>query len=160
LSEGNITITNTTNTIQVLHIIAGANGFLGPSADFNLTGTIGVDSGTATLAGSFFADATNSLNGQGFNVTGTDLGDFLSAALVGPHSFSFNGSGFDPVLGPYGLAESLTLTLQPGAIVGVQNVSMDVAAVPEPSTWAMMGAGFAFIAFLGFKRKREARFAV
>ena len=54
LSEGNITITNTTGTVQTLDIIAGANGFLGPSSLFNLTGTIGVDSGSATLGGSFF----------------------------------------------------------------------------------------------------------
>ena len=71
----------------------------------------------------------------------TDIGDFLSTLLTGPKSFSFNGSGVDAVTGPYGLAESLTLTLQPGAIVGVQNVSMDVSAIPEPSTWAMGIAG-------------------
>jgi hypothetical protein len=27
-------------------------------------------------------------------------------------------------------------------------------AVPEPSTWAMMGLGFGFLAFAGYKRKR------
>jgi hypothetical protein len=160
LSEGNITITNTTGTIQVLHIIAGANGYLGPSIDFNLTGTIGVDSGTATLGGSFFADQTNSLNGTSLSVTGADLGDFLSAALTGPHSFSFNGTGVDSLIGTYGLAESLTLTLAPGAIVGVQNVSMDVATVPEPSTWAMMGVGFALMGLFGLRKRRQPRFAV
>ena len=162
LSEGNITITNTTNTVQVLHIVAGANGFAGPSSDFNLTGTIGVDSGSATLGGSFFADNANTLNGTAAGgVTGTDIGDFLSTLLTGPKSFSFNGSGVDAVTGPYGLAESLTLTLQPGAIVGVQNVSMDVSAIPEPSTWAMGIAGFALLGLLGLrKRNRTPRFAV
>ena len=65
--------------------------------------------------------------------------------------------------GPYGLAESLTLTLQPGAVVGVQNVSMDVSAIPEPSTWAMGIAGFGLIGLLGLrkrKRNRTPRFAV
>ena len=162
LSEGNITITNTTNTVQVLHIVAGANGFAGPSSDFNLTGTIGVDSGSATLGGSFFADNANTLNGTAAGgVTGTDIGDFLSTLLTGPKSFSFNGSGVDAVTGPYGLAESLTLTLQPGAVVGVQNVSMDVSAIPEPSTWVMMGGGFALLGLLGLrKRNRTPRFAV
>lgn len=161
LSEGNITITNTTNTVQTLDIIAGANGFLGSATNFLLTGTIGVDSGSATLGGSFFADATNSLNGSTTSVTGTDIGDFLSALLTGPHSFSFNGSGVDSVLGPYGMAETLTLTLQPGAIVGVQNVSMDVSGVPEPGTWAMGIAGFGLLGLLGLRRKRRTpRFAV
>jgi hypothetical protein len=161
LSEGNITITNTTGTVQVLNIIAGANGFLGPSANFLLTGTIGVDSGSATLGGSFFADGGNTLNGTATGVpTGTDIGDFLSGLLTGPHSFSFNGSGFDPVTGPYGLAESLSLTLQPGAIIGVQNVSMDASAVPEPSTWVLMGGGFALLGALGLRKRRTPRFAV
>jgi hypothetical protein len=160
LSEGNITITNTTNSVQVLHIIAGANGFLGPSSGFNLTGTIGVDTGSATLGGSFFVDNTNSLNGTVVGVPGgTDIGDFLSAALNGPHSFSFNGFGIDSVIGPYGLAESLTLTLQPFAVIGVQNVSMDASAVPEPKTWAMLGIGFGVMAFMGFKRSRKDRLA-
>ena len=161
LSEGNITITNTTNSVQVLRIIAGANGFLGDNTDFNLTGTIGVDTGSATLAGSFFADQSNSLNGLAgeFSVTGTDIGDFLSATLNGPHSFSFNGLGIDSVIGPYGLAESLTLTLQPFAVIGVQNISMDASAVPEPKTWAMLGVGFGVMAFMGFKRSRKDRLA-
>jgi hypothetical protein len=34
------------------------------------------------------------------------------------------------------------------------------SAVPEPSTWAMFIAGFGFIAALGWKRKRIARYAI
>jgi len=33
------------------------------------------------------------------------------------------------------------------------------ASVPEPSTWGMLSAGFAGLAFLGFKRGRKLRFA-
>ena len=62
--------------------------------------------------------------------------------------------------GTYGLAESLTLTLQPFAQIGVQSISMDaVGQVPEPSTWAMGLAGFAFLAFFGMKRARKDRLA-
>ena len=57
--------------------------------------------------------------------------------------------------GTYGLAESLTLTLQAGATIGVQSISMDASAVPEPSVWAMLGIGFAAMAVMGFKRKRN-----
>jgi hypothetical protein len=161
LTEANINIDNTTGTVQTLKIIAGANGYAGPTTGFTLTGTIGATLGGSDLVGQFFADATNSLNGQSLSVTGTLLDSFNSGALTGPQSFSFNGAGLDALLAPYGLAEELTLTLQPGASVFVQGVSMDaVNAVPEPSTWAMLIAGFGLIGALGWKRKRTPRFAV
>lgn len=34
------------------------------------------------------------------------------------------------------------------------------SGVPEPRTWAMLGLGFAAMAFLGVRRKRQARFAI
>ena len=159
ITENNVNITNTTNTTQTLHIIAGANGFFGPSDAFGLSATILTALGTSDLSGSFFADNSNSLNGTGFAITGTDIGDFNSGSLTGPHSFSFNSLGLDSVTGNYGLAESLTLTLQAGATIGVQSISMDVSAVPEPSTWAMGLAGFGFLAFVGLKRSRKDRLA-
>ena len=61
------------------------------------------------------------------------------------------------LLGPYGMAEKLVLTLQPGASVGVQGISMD-AVVPEPKTWAMLIIGFGLMAALGYKRARSPRF--
>jgi hypothetical protein len=160
LTEGNINIDNTTNTTQTLVVIAGANGYLGPSDGFGLSGTILTSLGTSDLMGSFFVDGGNTLNGLSTSVTGLDIGDFDSGTLSGPHSFSFNGSGLDNVLGPYGMAERLTLTLAPGAMIAVQSASMDASAVPEPRTWALMGLGFAAMAFFGFKRKREARYAI
>lgn len=155
LTEANINIDNTTGTIQTLKIIAGANGYLGPSDAFKLTGAIGVTLGGADLIGSFFTDQTNSLNGEGLTITGTQIGTFNSGALTGPESFSFNGLGASSLVSPYGLAEELTLTLAPGASVFVQGMSMDATkAVPEPSTWAMMGIGFGFLVW---KRRRAVR---
>ena len=160
ITENNVNIINTTSTVQVLRIIAGANGFLGATGGFGLSATILTALGTSDLSGSFFADPTNSLNGQGFVVNGVTLGSFDSGVLNGPHSFSFNGFAPDILTNPYGMAESLTLTLQPGAIIGVQSISMDaVSQVPEPSTWAMGLAGFAFLAFFGMKKARTDRLA-
>ena len=156
ITENNVNIINTTSTTQVLRIIAGANGFLGSNTDFGLSATILTALGKSDLSGSFFADQSNSLNGTGFTVTGTDIGDFDSGLLNGPHSFAFNALGLDSVTGPYGLAESLTLTLRPGAQIGVQSISMD-AAVPEPSTWAMFIAGFAFLGLMGARKVRQDR---
>jgi hypothetical protein len=160
ITENNVNIVNTTGTTQVLHIIAGANGFLGPSTGFGLSGTILTALGTADLAGSFFAAGDNALNGTTFSIDGVDVGNFDSGSLVGPHSFSFNGFGADALSGTYGLAESLTLTLGAGAQIGVQSISMDATnAVPEPSTWAMGIAGFAILAGMGWKRSRKDRLA-
>ena len=158
LREVNINIDNTTSTTQTLDIIAGANGFLGKGAAFKLSSTIFASNGASDLTGSFFVDSSNSLNGQTTGVTGADIKNFVSPDLLGPQSFSFNGFGSDLVSGPYGLAEELGLVLAPGAGVGVQGIGM--IAVPEPRSWALMGLGFAFMAFLGFRRSRTARYAI
>lgn len=155
LSEGNINVDNTTSSVQTLKLIAGANGYLGINGLFNLTGTIGVISGVSDLSGSFFADTANTLNGTNETVVGNLLNSFNSGALTGPFSFSKNETGFDLVHGPYGMAEELSLTLQPGAQIFVQGASMQAGAIPEPRTWALMGLGFAVMAFMGYKSRRN-----
>jgi hypothetical protein len=160
LTEANISIANTTGSAQTLKIIAGANGYVGPSDVFKLTGAIGATLGGSDLIGQFFVDPANTLNGEALSVVGTQIGSFDSGALTGPESFSFNGFGSLAVNTPYGLAEELTLTLAPGATVFIQGMSMDASAVPEPSTWALMGVGFGVMALLGLRKRRVPRFAV
>ena len=159
ITEGNINIDNTTGTVQTLHIIAGANGYPGPSAHFALTGGIVSTNGMSDLLGSFFVDGGNTLNGTNFGVVGNQLNAFNSGLLTGVDSFAFNGAGFDLVGGPYGLAERLDLTLQPFSGVAVQALSMEATAIPEPRTWAMMGIGSGLLAFMGFRRSRKNRLA-
>ena len=160
ITENNVNISNTTNSTQTLRIISGANGFFGPTSGLGLSATILTALGTSDLSGSFFSDTTNSLNGTTESVTGVDLANFDSGSLTGPHSFSFNDIVGDKLTGTYGLAESLTLTLQAGATIGVQSISMDAtSAVPEPSTWAMLLGGFAFMAFFGVRKARKDRLA-
>ena len=162
LNEANIQITNNDATAQTLRIILGANGFTGPSNAFKLSGAINLDSGGADLITQYFVDGANGLNGTSTGVTGLEVGTFDTGALTGNEAFSFNSFGFDGVLGPYGMAEGLTLTLQPGASVGIQGVSIEaVSGIPEPSTWVMMGGGFALLGLLGLrKRTKTPRFAV
>lgn len=157
LTTGQINIDNTTDMVQTLNIIAGANGYLGAEKGFTLTGTIGATSGVSDLSGMYFVDPGNTLNGTNETIIGAGIDSFDSLSLTGPKSFSFNGFGPDLVTGPYGLAERLTLTLQPGASVFVQGASMTASAVPEPKTWAMLVAGFALMGAMAFKRKRTAR---
>ena len=70
LTTAQLNIDNTTNTVQTLKIIAGANGFLGNDSVFKLTGAIGATFGTSDLFGQFFADGGNTLNGTNFGVVG------------------------------------------------------------------------------------------
>jgi hypothetical protein len=37
----------------------------------------------------------------------------------------------------------------------IDNVTVEVAAVPEPSTWAMLLLGFAGIGFMAYRRKSK-----
>lgn len=160
LTEGNIQVTNTDSTAQTLKIIAGANGYPGPSTTFALTGTIGVTAGMADFGVQYAVDSANSLNGTSETLVGTGINSFDSGSLTGPFSFSKNLIGIDGVLGPYGMAEELTLTLQPGASVFVQGASMEaVAVVPEPSTWAMALGGFGLLGLLGWRKARTNRLA-
>ncbi len=155
MTEANINIDNNTDSVQVLRIIGGVNGLFGVTKGFTLTGTVGGQNGVSDLVGAFFADGTNSLNGQSFTPFGDLLQTFDSGSLSGTQSFSFNGFGPDHLNGPYGLAESLTLTLQPGAGVFVQGMSMSASGVPEPKTWAMMGIGFGLMALMGYKSRKN-----
>ena len=159
LSEGNINIDNTTTTTQTLHILAGANGFLGPDGKFALSSTVINTGGTSDFSGSFFVDQNNVLNGLDTFPTGVDIANFDSGSLGVPQSFSFNGVGFDNVTTPYGMSEVLTLSLSPGASVAVQGISMEASAVPEPSTWAMLAIGFGFMAWGALTRKKIRSFA-
>jgi hypothetical protein len=60
-----------------------------------------------------------------------------------------------------GSVSSITLSIQDlnlnanGNDFGVANISL-VEAVPETATWAMMGVGFAGLAFAGSRRRRTA----
>ena len=160
LTEGNILISNTDATAQTIKIIAGANGFTPGASEFKLTGTIGVISGLADLGVQYAVDSANTLNGLNETLAGAVINSFDSGGLTGPFSFSKNLTGFDSVLGPYGMAEELTLTLQPGASIFVQGASMTASAVPEPGTWAMLLAGFGLVGALGLRKRRVPRFAV
>ena len=164
MTESNLFITNTTGSVQTLDILAGTNSFLGPNNAFNASATILIGTGSAELTGEFFVDPLNTLNGMNTGpVVGTQIGGtFDSGLLTGPFSFSSNSPDVPfSVTGLYGMAEELQLTLQPGAFIGVQSISMNATnAVPEPSTWAMLLGGFGLIGILGLRKRRVPRFAV
>jgi hypothetical protein len=57
------------------------------------------------------------------------------------------------------LITSITIgTIDPGLLVDIKQVSLNVSAVPEPSTWAMMILGFFGIGFMAYRSKKQGAF--
>ena len=111
ITVANINIDNTTDSVQTLKIIAGANGFLGPNQRLHPDRHRLAAQATAspTSWGRSFGVTDNSLNGQGFAVDGLDLGDFdsqLSPSALHSRSRSM-GLASDRLDGPYGMAKEL-----------------------------------------------------
>jgi hypothetical protein len=105
----------------------------------NVSGIFGGVAGVASISfgTDLFAD---------FNIGGTGLG-FVQLTSNGPDLFT--GNPADPVftLGSFNLrnpffGQNDVLTIS------------TVAAVPEPSTWAMMILGFASVGLVAYRRKR------
>ena len=159
LGEANIDVENSSTTqTETLNILAGANGFSSKADEFKLTGAIFNLVGKSTMSASYFVDSTNSLNGLSEIVTGTDIKNWSSPLLTGVDSFAFNGKGFDSVGAPYGLAERLTITLEPGTSIAIDGIGM--TAVPELPIWAMLLPGFGLLGLVGLKRGKQSRFAI
>jgi hypothetical protein len=93
-----------------------------------------------------------------------------SGFQIGPGSFSISASGTDSFATDLSMFEgSGTQALVFDFLVTVGTVTMSgqsgtltydftpaVAAVPEPSTWAMMTLGFGLMGFLGYRKTRGA----
>lgn len=136
--------------------------------DFELTGTnqasFQLNSSMPTrssdygfLAQSFFDDVSGTFSGApgvadinfGTGLAATfNLGGPYNVQLLGPELFTgpssdptFNVGSFDLRNAVFGINDVLTISA--------------VAAVPEPSTWAMMVLGFAGVGFLTFRRRNQ-----
>ena len=103
------------------------------------------------------------MNGQGanpLNTPGTLLDSVSGAAATDPDSFA--GSKTQAFIAglPFSMTEGASLDLIAGGSITGFNQSMTSSAVPEPRTWAMLGLGFAAMAFMGLKRRKTARYAL
>jgi hypothetical protein len=105
----------------------------------------------------FWADPTNTQGANPNNTPGSLLETVFGAPLTDPDSFS--GSNFAAFASdtPFSMTEGASLALRGGGSITGFNQSM-TSGVPEPSTWAMLIAGFGLMAFMGFRCK-SARFA-
>jgi hypothetical protein len=116
--------------------------------------------GTASLLGNLnvsLAEGFSLTSGETFDIVGT--GDGLTNGLT---SFSLDGVACGAVGGAFKCngGDIFSWSVVPGTTVAGMNpedlvLSVTVTPVPEPSTWAMMLAGFAGIGFLGYRASRK-----
>jgi hypothetical protein len=69
--------------------------------------------------------------------------------------FPFNFGGFDPTV-PAIYTIDLAMNSEANSPLGSVEIQVDVGAVPEPSTWAMMLLGFAGVGFMAYRRRNQA----
>ena len=156
LSSSNIE--NLTAAPITITLTASDTGYTAPirainnSASLTFNSNIGAPDSTLT----FFADT---LDGQGAPGTpGTLLESVSGHAVTDPDSFSGSRITAFDADAPFSMTESASLVLRAdGSITGF-NQSMESTPVPEPSTWAMLGIGFAALGFAGYRRRNRLAF--
>lgn len=142
------------------------------NASFNITSLSSDDAAVAVLngtalygagifgpgTGNFYFTSTGSSVPFTFGLNGASGGSLTAPFVAGLNTFTLivnnNNAGINTNNGP--------LTSGPSGVDFVGNVTFDVTAVPEPSTWAMMLLGFGMIGFAARRRssvKTTVRFA-
>ena len=124
--------------------------------------------GTASLLGNLDVDLVDGFSlssGETFDIAGTGGGltnDLTSLSLDGV-ACGADGGGFKCNGGAF--FDIFSWSIVPGTTIGGLNpedpmLSVTVTQVPEPSTWAMMLAGFAGLGFLSYRASRKTPAAV
>jgi len=124
-----------------------------------------------TPSGSTFNDLTLTASGTAsaytalllnIDVATNETVTFTSPTLItsgATQQLSANGNNFILIQAQNGETFSSISFATSGDISDVKQTRVDFAsAVPEPSTWAMMGLGFAAIGLFAYRRRDEARF--
>lgn len=165
------TYVHTTTSDQL--VFTGNTSFNGSTT----SGPLNLNFGSFSVTDPGFFDFSDSYDGQTFKLrvdftapTGTSPDPFnFSASLSGTldwiaggqlridfgpsQHFTFAGGSFDLSIADVILNTNIFDHSDTGALTGtVTNV---VAAVPEPSTWAMMVLGFAGVGFMTYRRRRQ-----
>jgi hypothetical protein len=117
-----------------------------------LTFNSAVGSGASTLE--FFADPANTQGANPLNTPGSLLESVSGVPLTDPDSFSGSRLTAFVAGGPFSMTETASLALRGGASVTGFNQSME-SGVPEPSTWAMLIAGFGLLGLVGYRKRQR-----
>jgi hypothetical protein len=138
--------TLTTGATGSPYTVTGATGAItDPSGTFTISGLSGYAAADNLLyfppsAGSWYV----SFGGISFTTSG---GPDFNLGGVGTDASQFNVLN-DSVLDPGGFAVS------GGQTVGSYNITLSVTPVPELSTWAMLGLGFAGLGLVGVRGRK------
>jgi hypothetical protein len=138
-------------------LLASDTGFAAPVTFIRSSGSLtfnsAVGSGPSTLE--FFADTADTQGANPLNTPGALLESVSGVPLSDPDSFSGSRLTAFDALGPFSMTETASLALIGGGSITGFNQSME-SGVPEPSTWAMLLAGFGLLGLCGW-RKRQSR---
>ena len=152
LSSSNIE--NTGVTPITVRLLASDTGFAGPASFINNSGSLtfnaNVGAPDSTLA--FFADAGDVQGANPLNTPGSLLESVSGHALTDPDSFAGSRIASFDALGPFSMTESAALVLRSGGSITGFNQAME-SGVPEPSTWAMLLAGFGLLSIVGIRKR-------
>ena len=121
----------------------------------DITGLSGLKSALSGLTVNFLT--------KGWSVTESTFEDntnavFGMANLLTTHTFTsgpdtFSGLALVNVTSPFSVTELYQISSN--GLRGAANDTIDLSAVvPEPSTWAMLGIGFAFLGFVGLRSRK------
>ena len=151
-------IQNSGDTLGHLGIIVGDTNFIGPvdavRESASLTFNNAVGSGASTLH--FFADPANGQPaGVGLAIPGVQL--FTTAGTPTTDPDSFSGTHLSPfaAAGLFSMTETANLALKAGGSITGFNESMQTAAIPEPSTWVLLGLGFGLLTWAGHASRKS-----
>ena len=137
------TATGTSDALDIFVSVSDITGLSGlKTAQSGLT----VNFLTAgwTVTESTFEDNTNTVFGMANLLT-------TRTFTSGPDIFS--GLASVSVTSPFSVTELYRISSN--GLIGAANDTIDLSAVvPEPSTWAMLGIGFAGLGYIGFRRTR------
>jgi hypothetical protein len=154
LSSSNIE--NTRAIPITVNLLASDTGFLNPTSFIRSSGSLtfnsAVGSGPSTLE--FFADTLDRQGANPLNTPGALLESVSGVPLTDPDSFSGSRITAFDALSPFSMTETASLALRGGASITGFNQAME-SGVPEPSTWAMLIAGFGLIGLVGFRKRAK-----
>jgi hypothetical protein len=157
LSSSNIE--NTRGVPITISLLASDTGFLAPVSFIRSSGSLtfnsAIGSGASTLE--FFADPANAQGANPLNTPGALLESVSGVPLSDPDSFSGSRITAFAAGGPFSMTETASLNLVGGASVTGFNQSMQ-SGVPEPSTWAMLIAGFGLLSLVGYRKRQRLAF--
>jgi hypothetical protein len=147
-------------TLTATSVGAGSGTVSGSPAQFSqpFSGSFSIKAGVVNVLSGTFTDAvfggfggtsltlsaSNGVSGESVSFTS----DLIPAVDLGnPEGVSFGFADVTPAVGITGTGTLASATMSVSGTIS--------ATVPEPSTWAMLGLGFAGMGLLGLTRRRK-----